>query len=105
MQKQIPITEGVNLQLFANFFNMANHQNVDSISSLGYKMTSTGSDHRHCNLPGWPGRHYSLPDDPELEQQRLPLHAASDRNRGPSQFLTFITLDSQGGGFGRRPFS
>jgi Carboxypeptidase regulatory-like domain len=43
VQKQIPITEGVNLQLLANFFNMANHQNIDSISSLGYKMTSTGS--------------------------------------------------------------
>ncbi len=40
VQKQIPITEGVNLQLLANFFNMANHQNIDSISSLGYKLTS-----------------------------------------------------------------
>jgi Carboxypeptidase regulatory-like domain/TonB-dependent Receptor Plug Domain len=40
VQKQIPIHEAINLQLIANVFNLANHPNVDSISSLGYKLTS-----------------------------------------------------------------
>jgi hypothetical protein len=40
VQKQIPIHESINLQLIANVFNLANHPNVDSISSLGYKLTS-----------------------------------------------------------------
>jgi hypothetical protein len=40
VQKQIPIHEAINLQLLANVFNLANHPNVDSISSLGYKLTS-----------------------------------------------------------------
>ena len=43
VQKEIPIHEGVNLQLLANVFNLANHQNIDGISSLGYKLTSTGA--------------------------------------------------------------
>jgi outer membrane receptor protein involved in Fe transport len=43
VQKQIPIHEGINLQLIANVFNLANHQNIDGISTLGYKLTSTGS--------------------------------------------------------------
>lgn len=41
VQKQIPIKEGINLQLIANVFNIANHQNIDGISSLGYKLTSS----------------------------------------------------------------
>jgi hypothetical protein len=40
VQKQIPIREQIKLQLIANVFNVANHQNIDGISSLGYKLTS-----------------------------------------------------------------
>jgi Carboxypeptidase regulatory-like domain/TonB-dependent Receptor Plug Domain len=40
VQKAIRIHEGYNLQLMANVFNIANHQNIDGINSLGYKLTS-----------------------------------------------------------------
>jgi outer membrane receptor protein involved in Fe transport len=43
VQKQIPIHNSVNLQLIANVFNLANHQNIDGISNTGYKLTSTGA--------------------------------------------------------------
>jgi hypothetical protein len=40
LQKNIPIREGYNLQLMANFFNIANHQNIDGINEVAYKLTT-----------------------------------------------------------------
>jgi hypothetical protein len=36
VEKQINFTERYNLQLFANIFNIANHQNIDGINTTGY---------------------------------------------------------------------
>lgn len=41
VQKEFPIKDGMNLQLFANVFNLANHQNIDGISNLGYKLSGS----------------------------------------------------------------
>jgi len=40
LQKQFVIHEGYNLQLLANVFNIANHQNIDGINNTAYKLTS-----------------------------------------------------------------
>jgi hypothetical protein len=42
VQKDIAIKEGYHLQLLANVFNIANHQNVDGINSTAYLLSSTG---------------------------------------------------------------
>jgi hypothetical protein len=42
-QKEIPFGERYHLQLMANVFNVANHQNYDGINSTGYVMSSTGA--------------------------------------------------------------
>ena len=42
-QKEIPFAERYHLQLMANVFNVANHQNYDGINSTGYVMSSTGA--------------------------------------------------------------
>jgi hypothetical protein len=41
VQKAFALTERYNLQFMANVFNIANHQNIDGISSLGYQLQST----------------------------------------------------------------
>ena len=43
ISKMIPIREGYNLELMLNVFNLANHQNVDGISTTAYKFSSTGT--------------------------------------------------------------
>ncbi|WP_158793360.1 carboxypeptidase-like regulatory domain-containing protein [Granulicella sp. L60] len=43
LEKQFAITERYRLQLIANAFNIANHQNVDGISTTGYQLQSTGT--------------------------------------------------------------
>jgi Carboxypeptidase regulatory-like domain len=43
LQKEIPLGERGNLQLMANVFNVANHQNFDGINSTGYILSSTGA--------------------------------------------------------------
>jgi Carboxypeptidase regulatory-like domain/TonB-dependent Receptor Plug Domain len=44
LQKDIPFKEGIHLQLMANVFNIANHQNYDGISTTAYKLsTNAGS--------------------------------------------------------------
>lgn len=42
LQKEIALGDRVHLQLMANFFNVANHQNIDvsNISSMAYKLTT-----------------------------------------------------------------
>jgi hypothetical protein len=40
LQKDFAITEGIHWQFFANVFNIANHQNVDGISTTAYKLTT-----------------------------------------------------------------
>jgi outer membrane receptor protein involved in Fe transport len=40
LQKEIVIKEGYNLQLLANVFNVANHQNVDGVTETAYKLTT-----------------------------------------------------------------
>jgi hypothetical protein len=41
--KQFPIKEQSNLQVMLNVFNIANHQNIDGITSTAYKFSSTGA--------------------------------------------------------------
>ena len=41
--KQFPIREQCNLQLMLNVFNIANHQNIDGITTTAYKFSSTGA--------------------------------------------------------------
>jgi hypothetical protein len=43
VEKQFVVTERYRLQLIANAFNVANHQNVDGVSTLGYQLQSTSS--------------------------------------------------------------
>lgn len=86
VQKQIPIKERAKLQLIANIFNIANHQNIDGISNLGYKLTSSAGAGTATYQGGQSGndgvwhRH-------QLEQQQLPLYAASDRDRSQTLVL------------------
>jgi hypothetical protein len=40
VEKQINFTERYNLQLFANIFNIANHQNIDGINTTGYAFSN-----------------------------------------------------------------
>jgi outer membrane receptor protein involved in Fe transport len=42
-QKQISFDKGRNLQLMCNMFNVANHQNVTSITSTAYVLSTSGS--------------------------------------------------------------
>ncbi|MGD0481973.1 MAG: TonB-dependent receptor [Terracidiphilus sp.] len=41
--KQIPIKERCKLELMLNVFNIANHQNIDGITTTAYKFSSTGA--------------------------------------------------------------
>ncbi|MGO9436835.1 MAG: carboxypeptidase regulatory-like domain-containing protein [Terracidiphilus sp.] len=44
LQKEVPLAERYHLQLMANVFNVANHQNFDGINNTGYVLSSgTGS--------------------------------------------------------------
>jgi len=40
VQKNFEFKEGYNLQLFANVFNIANHQNIDGLNTTGYAFTN-----------------------------------------------------------------
>jgi Carboxypeptidase regulatory-like domain/TonB-dependent Receptor Plug Domain len=40
VQKEIAIKEGYHLQVLANVFNLANHQNVDGVTETAYKLTT-----------------------------------------------------------------
>jgi hypothetical protein len=42
-QKDFTIKEGYHLQLLANVFNIANHQNIDGINTTAYLLSSTGA--------------------------------------------------------------
>jgi hypothetical protein len=41
VQKAITFAEGRSLQLMANVFNLANHQNVDGLGITAYKLSGT----------------------------------------------------------------
>jgi hypothetical protein len=43
VQKDFNIKEGYHLQLLANVFNIANHQNIDGINTTAYLLSSTGA--------------------------------------------------------------
>ncbi len=43
LQKNVNFEHGYQLQLIANAFNIANHQNVDGIGTTSYKLASSGS--------------------------------------------------------------
>jgi len=43
LEKSFDFEHGYSLELFANAFNIANHQNVDGIGSTSYKLASTGA--------------------------------------------------------------
>ena len=43
LQKEVPFGERFHLQLMANVFNVANHQNFDGINSTGYVLSSGSS--------------------------------------------------------------
>ncbi len=49
LQKELSLNERYHLQLMANVFNVANHQNFDGINSTGYVLSSCGSG---CPLAG-----------------------------------------------------
>jgi outer membrane receptor protein involved in Fe transport len=49
LQKEVPFGDRYHLQLMANVFNIANHQNFDGINSTGYVLSSCGST---CPLAG-----------------------------------------------------
>jgi hypothetical protein len=49
VQKEVAFTERYKLQLMANVFNVANHQNVDGITGTAYVFSSCGSS---CPLQG-----------------------------------------------------
>ena len=40
VQKQFTFAEKYNLQLLANVFNIANHQNIDGVGTTAYKLSS-----------------------------------------------------------------
>jgi hypothetical protein len=41
LQKEFSFEKGRNLQLIANMFNVANHQNVDGLGTTAYKLSGT----------------------------------------------------------------
>ncbi len=41
--KAIPFTERYNLELRADFFNIANHENISTVGTTGYSFSSTGA--------------------------------------------------------------
>jgi len=41
LQKSITFTEGRSLELMANVFNLANHQNIDGLGTTAYKLSGT----------------------------------------------------------------
>jgi hypothetical protein len=43
VQKEFTFHEKYNLQLFANVFNLANHQNIDGIGTTAYKLSGSGT--------------------------------------------------------------
>jgi hypothetical protein len=43
LQKDVVFKEGYHLQLLANVFNVANHQNIDGINTTAYLLSSTGA--------------------------------------------------------------
>ena len=43
VSKAIAIKEGYNLELMLNVFNIANHQNIDGITSTAYKFSGTSA--------------------------------------------------------------
>lgn len=43
VEKQFPITERYNLQIFLQAFNVANHQNISSVFGTAYKLASSGT--------------------------------------------------------------
>ncbi|HWT65260.1 MAG TPA: hypothetical protein VN151_04040, partial [Terracidiphilus sp.] len=49
VQKEVSFTDRYKLQLMANVFNIANHQNVDGITNTAYVFSSCGSS---CPLQG-----------------------------------------------------
>ncbi|HSY37653.1 MAG TPA: carboxypeptidase regulatory-like domain-containing protein [Acidobacteriaceae bacterium] len=43
VEKQFTFASRYNLQIFANVFNVANHQNIDGLGTTAYKLASTGA--------------------------------------------------------------
>jgi hypothetical protein len=41
LQKDVPIKEGINLELLGEFFNLANHVNVTSVNTTAYSITGS----------------------------------------------------------------
>ena len=44
LNKKTPITERYSLELMLNVFNLANHQNIDGLSTTAYTLASTGTN-------------------------------------------------------------
>jgi hypothetical protein len=61
VQKQFTFHESrpYQLQLIANVFNIANHQNIDGLGTTAYKLTSSGT----TNLATYQGQGSSNPSD------------------------------------------
>ena len=50
--KAIALKEGYNLELMLNVFNIANHQNIDGITSTAYKFSATSATASTLTDPG-----------------------------------------------------
>jgi hypothetical protein len=59
VQKDVAFTERYHLQLLANVFNLANHQNIDGLGTTAYKLSTTGT----TNYATYQGQGTSNPSD------------------------------------------
>ena len=71
VEKDFRLYKNYELQLFAQMFNVANHQNYDGINSTAYKLGGTGAN--------WNGDvPVDVPAADQQQQQWFPLHSARD---------------------------
>lgn len=61
LQKSIVFTEGRSLQLMANMFNVANHQNVDGLGTTAYKLSGTTATYQGQGAANASNNTYQIP--------------------------------------------
>jgi hypothetical protein len=61
LQKSIVFKEGCSLQLIANMFNVANHQNVDGLGTTAYKLSGTTATYQGQGTSNPSNNTYRIP--------------------------------------------
>jgi hypothetical protein len=61
VQKSIVFQEGRSLQLMANMFNVANHQNVDGLGTTAYKLSGTTATYQGQGTANPSNNTYRIP--------------------------------------------